>query len=126
MKTMLVVSAELQDQCKTLHECALASSTAAARDLHNARDALSEAVGLIEERSRSAHMDSCNILVDASNTLAMQFQSYLTVHSKLLTRIEARSSELLKQEIAAQNNRRRIMQMPLWKRLWWALTAKSL
>jgi hypothetical protein len=56
----------------------------------------------------------------------MQFQRYLTEQAKLLARIEARSSDVTKQEIALKNKRLMFLKIPLWKRLWWAMTTTSL
>ena len=126
LKALLVVSAELQSQCKILHEYSALSTSVAAQELQNARSTLSGEVGRIIERSRDAHAESCKALSGASSTLVKEFQSYLFKHSQLLERIEVRSSELTKQEIALQNRRIQFRHMPVWRRVWIALFAKGI
>lgn len=126
LKTLLVVSAELQGQCKIMHEYSVVSTNVAAQEIQSARSALSAEAAKIIERSRDAHAESCKVLSEASSTLVKDFQSYLFKHSQVLERIEARSSELTKQEIALQNRRLQFKNMSVWRRVWIALFAKGI
>lgn len=126
LKTLVVVSAELQSQCKVLHEFSVASTVGAARELQNTRTALSAEAALMIEKTREAGAESRQILLDTSTRAARQFEFFLKEHRKLLARMEAKSEELKQQENELQRKRAKVMLMPIWKRLWLAINPGGL
>lgn len=124
LKVLMIVSAELQSQSKTLHECSVANTTAAVRELEDSRCALEKETVRMIEGIKNAHIDSINNLLDASEALRSMFRSHLTEHAKREAHLQARFEKLSGLARELQLERSRIMSLPWWRRIWLAISPK--
>lgn len=126
LRTLLIVSAELQSHSKALHDWSAACTKSATLDLDAARAALGEETARMISDIKTAHSDSSQDLKTATAELLSALNSYVKEKERIRGEMMGHSKHLVQQQRALHRERSRIMTLPWWKRAWIAIFSDAL